>query len=34
MYKIVFKKSATKEFLSIPSKYQEEIEENLTILSI
>lgn len=33
MYKIVFKKSAAKEFLSIPSKYQEEIEEQLTILS-
>lgn len=34
MYKIVFKKSAAKEFLAIPSKYQEEIEENLTILSV
>jgi mRNA-degrading endonuclease RelE of RelBE toxin-antitoxin system len=34
MYKIVFKKSAAKEFLSIPSKIQEEIEESLTILSV
>ena len=34
MYKIVVKKSAAKEFLSIPSKIQEEIEESLIILSI
>lgn len=34
MYKIVFKKSAAKEFLSIPSKIQDEIEESLIILSI
>lgn len=34
MYKIVFKKSAAKEFLIIPLKYQQEIEEHLTILSI
>lgn len=34
VYKIVFKKSAAKEFLSLPDKIKKEIEENLTILSI
>lgn len=34
MYKIVFKKTATKEFLSLPAKYQQEIEEKLTLLSL
>ena len=34
MYKIVFKKSAAKEFIMIPEKIQNEIEEHLTILSI
>ncbi|MFA6090332.1 MAG: type II toxin-antitoxin system RelE/ParE family toxin [Candidatus Gracilibacteria bacterium] len=34
MYKIIFKKTATKEFLSLPAKLQAEVEEKLTLLSI
>ncbi len=34
MYKIVFKKTATKEFLNLPTKLQIEVEEKLTLLAI
>ena len=34
MYKIIFKKTATKEFLSLPIKTQTEIGEKLTLLSL
>jgi mRNA-degrading endonuclease RelE of RelBE toxin-antitoxin system len=34
MYKIIFKKTATKEFLNLPTKLQVDIEEKLTLLSI
>lgn len=34
MYKIMFKKTATKEFLNLPTKFQMEVEEKLTLLSI
>ena len=34
MYKIIFKKTATKEFLSLPVKAQVEIEKKLILLSL
>lgn len=33
MYKIIFKKSAAKEFLLIPTQYHQAIDESLSILS-